>query len=1063
MLLPKSNLLLYSLDQSEFQIVDVSNGLSQNSVSSLFQDYIGFIWIGTADGLNRYDGNKVKVFRNDENSQTSIEDNFINTIFSGGTKGFWIGHDGGFSFYNYQTGSFDNVFKDRKSRYVKGISIDDNKILWRKETRGISQLIIYDKSINDFKEIDHKLISDYLNDVRIKKDILGRVWVITQKSAYLLNIKNLTLQNINFPIPLTENIVDLEFLGNGLGYLATNNSLYKLNNDNSISEKLSYGENIFGLKSIFLDSNNTVWFADASFNGLISYNVNYKQFKRYFIENNNNISLRNFKVSIIDASGVIWIGSDGGGVVRYNPNGKKFNLIPPFKDKDESLTVNFTKGMIIDRDKNLWVSTIKGGLNKYSLNTKSWENYSPNAKGKYRVSSISGMSVFQDSRGTIWFGGSTSIDTFDTKKNKFVKAFDEFANQAIFEDSYENIWIGNLKNLISKYSLKSKNIEILSDMIDNFEIIDAERVYSVAETKDKMIWLGTDKGLYRIDLQKRIAKNYQFKPQDTNSLSHNYALVILNDSKENLWIGTRDGLNLYNSEKDNFTRFKTQSGLSNSFIYGILEDLNGNYWLSTNNGLTKMTFESTKKYSFRNYKINDGLQSNEFNTNSFTKSDDGFLFFGGLGGINYFHPDSVVDNKFIPNIVISNIHLFDKEYVTSVNTPLLKKIELSYFDNTLAFEFAALEYSSPTDNVYAYKLEGVDNDWVYCGNSRYARYVGLKPGKYVFRLKGSNDDENWNEEGASLEVIINAPFWKKTEFIVLSTVLAISLIIFAFRFRTRKIRQRNSSLIKAINESTEQLKSKNEKLSAQAEEIFKINQSLEKRVEERTEELQNANKKLYDLLNEISDSKNESLQAIIKTQEDERSRFAKDLHDGAGQFLSFLKFNLNNILNKISDENIEIRNNLSEQIKLTDNIVAELRRFAYSLMPPVLERIGLNAALEELIDIYKSTTKIKFEYYFQENKKLPKYSKIQLYRIIQEVMNNAIKHSQCSRISLQVLAYPNNLLIIIEDNGKGFNPETIKPGMGLKNIQSRILLINGKIDIDSQVNHGTTITLEVPS
>jgi signal transduction histidine kinase len=257
---------------------------------------------------------------------------------------------------------------------------------------------------------------------------------------------------------------------------------------------------------------------------------------------------------------------------------------------------------------------------------------------------------------------------------------------------------------------------------------------------------------------------------------------------------------------------------------------------------------------------------------------------------------------------------------------------------------------------------------------------------------------------------------------------------------------------------------KNIILENQSQEIIRINESLEKRVEERTQQLKDVNIKLQSLLDEITESKSDALKAMIKTQEDERSRFAKDLHDGAGQYLAFLKFNLYNISKKIPENQQDLKELLNEQIKLSDNIVKELRHFAYSLMPPVLERIGLKAAIEELLENYKASSKIKIEYYLQDKTKpLPKYYKIHLYRVVQEVVSNAFKHSDCSKISLQMLSYPNNLLIIIEDNGRGFNSKSDFKGMGLKNLISRIAIINGKIDIDSQLNHGTTITIEVPN
>ena len=1054
----------------EFSFIDVEDGLSQNSVSSIYQDNFGFIWIGTADGLNRYDGYNFRIFRNNTQDSNSIENNFVNTIFHSHLNGFWVGTDIGLSFYNNSTGHFKNYNLNRIIN--SGVVIDNDNLCFLTSVKGLTHL--YKFNIKSKKTTHVFSTKDYFTNfhVKIKKDFKGRIWLSSTKKVYRMSDDASKVIDTGIESPDGSSIVEFIVSNKGRILLSTEKNIYLLNDDFSIKEKLNLNPEYSKISFCDLDMNNNIWIGAKDTNGFASFNLLTKEFKRYpVLSIKQPFSLTNLKCQLIDKSGVVWLGSDGGGITKYNPYQRKFQLLTHDPKNPNSLSVNFPKGMVVDSKNNLWVGTIKGGLNKFDINNNKWEHYNPEKNGIYFIPQDVVISVFEDSKGTIWFSGNSSklgiegirIDTFNNKYQRFTTFLQGKETQKFFEDSDGNMWFtGN--TLISKYDRKMDTLinlsnEALDDVGTNYL-----RVYSISQTYDKNIWVGIGNGILRFDYNMKLVKSYTYNTNDIHSISHSHVLTLLKDSKGRLWAGTRDGLNLYLPETDNFHRFDTRSGLPNSFIYGILEDKNDDYWISTNNGLSRLRYIDTNHYSFRNYKMSDGLQSNEFNTDAYTKSKNGYLFFGGIGGISYFHPDSVKDNKHIPNVVITAVNLFDLPYNAGINTHLLKHLTFPYNENTLSFEFSALEFSSPSLNQYAYYMSGVDTGWVYSGDKRFARYANLKPGKYIFKVKASNNDEVWNETGTSIEILIKPPFWASIEFRILVILSVIGFIGFVYQFRIRSIEQRNILLEKTIIERTEELRKNNEQLEQQALEIKSINESLEKRVEERTIELKDANEKLQVILKEITDSKAESLKSIIKTQEDERSRFAKDLHDGASQYLTFLKFNINNVISKIDDNHKDVKENLKEQLKLIDNIVQELRQFAYSLMPPVLERIGLNAAIEELLEIFKSSTNIRIEYYLQDKRKpLPKYYKIQLYRIIQEILNNCVKHSKCTKINFQLLTYPSNILIIIEDNGIGFDSTSVKSGMGLKNLHSRLALVNGKIDFDSQINHGTTITIEVPN
>ncbi len=1047
-------------------IIDVDRGLSQNSVSSIYQDKIGFIWIGTADGLNRFDGNDIRIYRHNYDDTNSISNNFINTIFPASGDGFWIGTDAGLNYYDLRTGIFKRYLTKENLRIVSGINLDDKNLI----LKIISKYGVNLYQFNIFTQLLKPIIiggkSNVDDHIKLYKDSKQRIWTISRNEVYLIANPNLKPEKIISQSPDNNPITDLLMLNDGRLYLSTTYRIYNLNEDFTVNKRFDYQNEMSRIHFLMTDNNSVLWLGSDLDNGFIMLNPSVGNVQTYAGDLSSKYFSTNVPITgIIDASGVLWIGTDGDGIIRFNPNQKKFHLLTHDPDNSNSLSINFPKGLFVDSRNNLWVSTIKGGLNRYDINKYKWDLFSSDKTGNYHLSNESGLFVFEDKKGTVWYGGGTTIDTFNTKLKRFETAYKEAGTQAIYEDNDGYIWTGgSLDNLIMRHNPTAGTSESIFDLIPKTSGLSATNILAITQTKDKSLWFGTDFGLYRFDINKKTLKNYRHIRRNKSTLSNNFILCLLTDIKDRLWVGTRDGLNLYFPETDSFVRLNVSQGLPNSFIYGMVEDKNHNIWISTNKGLSKLNFESIYNYKFRNYTVSDGLQSNEFNTNSYAKSSDGYLFFGGIGGINYFHPDSLHDNPNIPRVVITGIYLFDKPYNSGINSYAVKLLKLPYYQNTLSFEFSALEFSEPSNNQYAYYLEGVDSNWVYSGVKRFARYANLKPGTYKFRLKASNNDNIWNETGISIDIIISPPFWATFEFRLLLILIICILIFFIFRYRTNQIRQKNQFLENQISERTEELIKNNKLLKKQTEEIKIINESLEKRVSERTRQLYEANMTLHEILKEMTISKSESLKAIIKTQEDERSRFAKDLHDGAGQYLSFLKYNLYSIESAIGDAYPAIKVKLKEQVKLVDNVVNDLRQFAYALMPPVLERIGLKAALEELLDYYKSSTDLIVEYYLEEKKTpLSKYYKIHVYRAIQEILSNAVKHSSCTRINVQLLAYPNHILIIIEDNGKGFNPESEKKGMGLKNLNSRIALLNGKIDIDSQINHGTTITLEVPN
>jgi len=454
-----------------------------------------------------------------------------------------------------------------------------------------------------------------------------------------------------------------------------------------------------------------------------------------------------------------------------------------------------------------WIGTKNGGLNKYDRNTGSFTHYRHDPGN---VNSLSSDFIFTllesqfQGRNELWIGTSGGLDKFNLNTKKITcyqhvpgdpYSISNNIIRSIYEDKTGALWIGTRNGGLNKFDRTSGKFHRKKYYIGEALVI--------FEDNTGTFWAGTSGGLARYNSDTDDFIYYEHDPGDPYSLSHRSVLSIYEDKSSGLWIGTRDGLNLYNRETNNFTRYKVKDGLPSNVINGILEDDFANLWLSTNHGLTKFNPEQN---TFRNYDLLDGLQSNQFMHNASCLSKKGEMFFGGVNGFNVFHPERIEDNPHIPDINLTDFKIFNKK--VDVNTEVLRdhdgklylpkhisnisEIVLSYKESVFSFEFVALDYQSPQKNQYAYKMEGVDPDWVFTDASRrFASYTHLESGEYVFRVKGSNNDGLWNEEGASITIIITPPWWK-TNLAYTLYVFLVGFIVFSiWRIQTNRFRMKH--------------------------------------------------------------------------------------------------------------------------------------------------------------------------------------------------------------------------------------------------------------------------------
>jgi len=674
-----------------------------------------------------------------------------------------------------------------------------------------------------------------------------------------------------------------------------------------------------------------------------------------------------------DAEQILWIGLRESGLDRFDRKNKSFRNYKLAENKQENPGINLFTSIIKDGDENLWIGTCGGGLNKFNKKKEEFTNFINDPRNENSLGADTIFSLAKDKDGTIWIG------TAGKGLNKFDPVNEEFTRYDMDE-----------KN---PYSISSNRVRII--YIDN----------------EEMIWLGTDRGgLNKFNKTEQKFYHYKNDPDNLSTISENDVVSIFESSNGILWIGTKNaGLNRFDKTNEKFKRYSHREGLPNDSINGIVEDNDGYLWISTNHGLSK--FDPVKE-TFKNYDVRDGFQSIEFNPMAFLKLKSGELVFGGINGFNIFDPNDIKDNIFIPPVVISDFLIFNKTVaIAEKDSPLKmsilfeKEITLSYRESVFSFEFAALDFNIPGKNQYAYIMTGFDKDWVNSGNRGFATYTNLNPGVYSFKVKGSNNDGVWNEEGSELKITITPPFWKTWWFKTLGVAAIAGTAGSVYQNKLNKVMK-------------------------------------EKKAQE------------------------DFTRRLIDVQENDRKTIAKELHHSIGNDLLITK---NKLLLSVKkpDDNEYLLSSINEVSEIISETLKDVREISYTLHPYQIERLGLSKAIQSIIDRTSKSTDIKFVSNIDIIDKLVTSDiEISLYRIVQESMNNIIKHSKASEVILNIYRGKNELSILISDNGKGFDTDMIKAnagkhGFGLAGIAERTKLIKGKFILDSNPGQGTSLTIKL--
>ena len=1031
----------------KFDHIGLEQGLSQSTVNAIVQDAQGFMWFGTQDGLNRYDGYTINILRHNPKDSNSVSDNRINCLLSDSKNDLWIGtENGGLDRYVLAEGKFYHFLNDENdpltisNNTITSLFEDSQANIWVGTNSGLSRYNRKDISFSNF--FFNTNTTEGLNDNAIRaicEDNDANIWVGTYKGLFRYNLKSgqnfirVDELNTNPTTLYGDNVTSLYLDQNGLLWIGTYDQFLKSYNKNTNSFD-SYRNTIKNIKSINEDSENNLWLGSINMSLRI---LNLKSNKVTQIQAIQNDPINTMYV---DNCGLLWLGTSFRGIFIYNRNKNRFKHYLNYPNDPNNPNVVMT--LIEDKDGGLWVGTYGNGLKYFDSKRDIVKTYRHEPPDPNSISSDKIFTLCLTTDGVLWVGTiGGGLNYFDRSTGVFKKYLQNspidtkgLSNNditALYENSDGNLLIGNVMGGIDILNRKTKTFSHFYPEVQIPNTIGGGRSVTVIRKDRKgTLWAGTLNGLKQFDkkLNKFIHCSLEQKSSEQNGNSESVTSLLF--TEQFFWIGTsQNGLIRYHPESNTSISYTADDGLPDNVILGILPDSWGNLWLSTNKGISRFNPRSEK---FKNYDINDGLQGKEFNQGAYFKSSIGEMFFGGVNGFNAFFPDKIEKNNFIPPVYFTAFTVFNEKLLLPNPVPNNYTIELSYNQNFFSIEFVALNFSSPEKNKYAYMLEDFDRDWHNVSSKqRYASYTNLDPGEYVLRVKGSNNDGIWNKDGAIINIIINPPFWMTWWFRSLGILLFISLGFIVYQRRITTLKKDKA------------------------------------------------------LQQEIS-------RRLIEKQEEERSRIALEMHDSLGQDLLLIKNRLMLTIKKNSEQfpqpdsedsnlkNYKLNtfqelNQISEDIS---GVLKTVREISHNLRPPDLDQLGLTETIQSILLAMRESTSIKVTGKVENiDEVIPKDLEINFVRIVQEALGNVIKHADASECNVEVLYQNNHLYLEISDNGKGFDLinrkdtgkkseeihlSSVNSGLGLTGMSERVRILGGIFRIITDLGKGTRIVVEIP-
>jgi len=816
-------------NQYRFSHLDISDGLSQNQINSILKDSEGFMWFGTASGLNRFDGHTFKVFKHDSNNKNSIDDDFVAKIFEGPDKKLWIASRNTYCFYDPETEQFNNDMLLLLRPLKLPLYTNVNKIV---RTGTADFWFMYsDSGIYRYNTLTRQtahyyhgarsnpsLYSNSISDISV--DTKHNIWIVYSDGTVELldpriNIINYHTDvfkktvnskkgNYSLTIDRDNDLWFFERYGDlGVFYYRPATQTFRHIDKESAGVKLK--ANV--ITNIVEADDGRIWIATD--HGGINVLDKKKSDVTYLLnrEDDDKSLRQNTTMLYKDDLGIMWAGTFKKGISYYHKNIIRFPLYRHFASDPASLSFNDADKFVEDKLGNLWIGTNGGGLIYFNRKTGKFTQYKHDPGNPGSLANDIIVTLCIDHEQKLWigtyFGG---LDCFDGKSFTHYKHDDKLASSvadnriwSILEDSSHRLWIGTFAGGLEIFDREKK---IFYHPFKQGGDIRSLMVSSICEDKQGNLWIGGYLGLDVVLKDGKII-HYSANRNGINSLVDNNVNSIIEDSRGLMWIATAGGLSILNPKTNTFTSVTKKNGLPVNSISGIVEDNRGAMWLSTSNGISRISLISTGKstnFHLENFDEMDGLQGGEFNINSALKTRSGELAFGGTDGINIFDPSGIEPVKNKPRLVFTDFQLFNQSItpneiinghaVLSKAISVTHNIILNHSENVFSIEFAALDFINPGKVKHQYMLEGFDKGWVNADNrTRKASYTNLDEGDYTFKVRASDSEGAWNADYISLKIKVLPPFWKSTLAYVIYGILIIGILLFIRQRGIQKLRR----------------------------------------------------------------------------------------------------------------------------------------------------------------------------------------------------------------------------------------------------------------------------------
>jgi ligand-binding sensor domain-containing protein/signal transduction histidine kinase len=915
-------------------------GLSHSQVICSVQDKLGFMWFGTFDGLNKFDGYNFTIYRHNQKDTTSIINNMIQSIYEDREGNLWLRTWKGLSLYDRIHDNFITI--DENNSFIQSplnignVYQDRHGNYWC--TTANQGLIYYNprnknQTLYTHQENDPNSIAS--NNIRvIFEDSEGGMWFATYQlgldrfndsTRAFTHFKNqkgaagsIIGNDVYAIVEDKEHFLWFACYGDGLSRIQISNVDQQSFTNYQQDAQKNNGLSSNFIRSLYPDKDQGLWIGTEN-GGLDYLNEAKKTFVHFKNEKDDLNSLNNNSIYSIcqDNNGDLWIGTFAGGVNVLHHSKQAFKQYRHIPYNPYSLSYNSVWKFAEDQEGNIWIATDGGGLNKFNPETGKIESFTTK---NTNLNKDAVLTVYVDVNNNIWIGTWTGgFSKFNPKTKSFLTfttANSALRNNNVFDitgDSRGNLWLAT-KTGIHFFNPKSQTFEIFSVNNSQAEVISTD-------SKGNLL-IGSVDGFSIYDPDKKECTYYNHDPDNDNSISDDFITSIFEQDSVTLWISTINGFNKLDRKSNQITRYFKSDGLPDDLVSGIEKDDNGFLWISTNSGLSRFDATAGK---FRNFTIEDGLQGKTFIKKSHYRSKNGKMFFGGINGFNVFDPAEIVENKAVPPVVITEFQVLNKPVPIGGNSPLQENINLSreinlqYGQSSFSFTFAALNYVSPSKNQYAYMLEGFDHDWIYAGTQRKATYTNINPGEYVFRVKGSNNDGIWNEQGRSVGIIITPPFWQAWWFRFMVLFIIIGSIAAGEKIRTARIRAHNRELEQHVRERTAQLEYVNKELDA-----FSYSVSHDLRaplrgmdgysqilLDDYADKLDNQGKKYLTSIRKGSQHMGEIIDSLLK------------LSKLSNNEMTYKKVNLSRMVNTIAREYNEMDPERIMEFRITDNLYVQ--------------------------------------------------------------------------------------------------------------------------------------------